>query len=347
MAKAVRLSDIGEQLGVSAVTVSKALSGQKGVSDDLRQRIIELADELGYTKTKSGVEEKKSYTLGLVVAERYLKEGQSFYWNLYQEVLQKAIARNCFLILEVITYEAEREPELPKVLSEQKIDGIIIMGTFKAEYVSFLAENIKIPSLSLDTLGIMDTHDSVVSNNLMGGYRMTNYLFEMGHSRIGFVGTRLATDSIDDRYLGYLKSLMAHGVRQKEEWIIEDRDREMGRIDPGKKFCLPEEMPTAFFCNCDVAADILIHKLNAAGYMVPEDISVAGFDNYLISQSGKPGITTYEIHIDEMAERAVHILVHKLKNMNYSTGVFLLPGTFIERDSVRRIGSAVPFISAK
>ena len=100
MAKAVRLSDIGERLGVSAVTVSKALSGQKGVSDELRQKITELADELGYIRTKSTDEEKESYTLGLIVAERYLKEGQSFYWNLYQEVLQRAITRNCFVILE-------------------------------------------------------------------------------------------------------------------------------------------------------------------------------------------------------------------------------------------------------
>lgn len=344
MSKAVRLSDIGERLGVSAVTVSKALSGQKGVSEELRQRIIELADELGYTRTRGVPEEKKSYTLGLIVAERYLKEGQSFYWNLYQEVLQKAISRNCFMILEVITYEVEKELELPKVISEKKTDGIIIMGTFKAEYNCYLANQIKIPLLCLDTLGIMDTCDAVVSNNMMGGYRMTNYLFEMGHSRIGFVGTRLATDSIDNRYLGYIKSLMAHGVKPKEEWIIEDRDREFGRIDQGRKFCLPEEIPTAFFCNCDVAAEILIHKLNAAGYTVPGDVSVAGFDNYVISQSVKPGITTYEIHVKEMAERAVHILLHKLRNTKYSTGVFMFPGTFIERDSVKRIGPAVRFI---
>lgn len=344
MAKAVRLSDIGERLGVSAVTVSKALSGQKGVSDELRQKITELADELGYIRTKSTDEEKESYTLGLIVAERYLKEGQSFYWNLYQEVLQRAITRNCFVILEVITYEAELEKELPKIIAGKKTDGIIIMGTFKTEYAGYLSEHIKVPVLNLDTVGIADGSDSVVSNNMMGGYRMTNYLFEMGHSRIGFVGTRLATDSIDDRYLGYLKSLMMHGVSPKEEWIIDDRDREYGRIDPGKKFRLPEEMPTAFFCNCDIAADILIHKLNAAGYTVPGDISVVGFDNYQLSQSAEPGITTYEIHIDEMAERAVHILIHKLKKINYSTGVFLFPGTFIERGSVRRIGAAVPFV---
>lgn len=344
MAKAVRLSDIGEHLGVSAVTVSKALSGQKGVSDELRQRIIELADELGYVRTKGNTGEKKTYTIGIVVAERYLKEGQSFYWLLYQEVLQRATARNCFVILEVITHDAEENEELPRMAAEKKIDGIMIMGTFKLAYMNYLVNHIRLPLLNLDTIGMADSCDCVVSNNMMGGYRMTNYLFEMGHRRIGFVGTRLSTDSIDNRYLGYLKSLMAHGVREKEEWIIEDRDREFGRVDAVKKFRLPEEMPTAFFCNCDVSAEILIRKLNAVGYAVPEEISVVGFDNYVLGQSGKPRITTYEIHIADMAERAVHILLHKLKNINYTTGVFLMPGKFIEGESVKRIGPAVPFI---
>lgn len=344
MAKAVRLSDIGERLGVSAVTVSKALSGQKGVSDELRQRIIRLADELGYSKTKGSTGEGKTYTIGIVVAERYLKEGQSFYWMLYQEVLQKATAWNCFVILEVITHEAEEKEEFPKMIAEKKIDGMIIMGTFKLNYINYLINSVRIPLLNLDTLGMADTCDCVVSNNMMGGCKMTNYLFEMGHRQIGFVGTRLVTDSIDNCYLGYLKSLIAHGVREKEEWIIEDRDREFGRVDADRKFRLPDEMPTAFFCNCDTSAEILIRKLNAAGYAVPDEISVAGFDNYSNGQFNKIGITTYEIHMADMAERAVHILLHKLRNVNYSAGVFLMPGTFIERESVKRIGPAVPFI---
>lgn len=344
MAKAVRLSDIGERLGVSTVTVSKALSGQKGVSDELRQRIIELADEMGYTKSKVIITEKDSYTIGVVVAERYLRENQSFYWKLYQDVSQDAMARNCFTILEVITYDIEKNMVLPRTVTEKKVDGIIIMGAFKKGYATFMANNIGVPLLNLDTPGTVDTSDSVVSNNVMGGYRMTNYLFEMGHSRIGFVGTRLSTDSIDDRYLGYLKSLMAHGMKPKAEWLIDDRDREYGRFDPGKKFRLPEEMPTAFFCNCDTAAYIMIRKLNASGYRIPDDISIVGFDNYVAGEFGQSGITTYEIHTKEMAKRAVHILLHKLENIDYSTGMFMLPGTFIERDSVRRIGRAVPFI---
>lgn len=342
MAKAVRLADIGKRLNVSAVTVSKALSGQKGVSAEMRSKIIQVAEEMGYTKSVQ--EEKKSYTIGVIVAERYLGEGQSFYWQLYQEVSQRAISRNCFTIFEVIERAVEQEGILPKIITEKKVDGIIIMGAFKAGYADYLVNTIQIPLLNLDTPGTMDTCDSVVSNNLMGGYRMTNYLFEMGHSRIGYVGTRLATTSIDDRYLGYMKSLMEHGVPYREDWIIDDRDRETGFVDAEVNFQMPEEMPTAFFCNCDTSASILIRKLNKMGYSVPEDVSVVGFDNFVTERFGDVGLTTYEINTKEMARRAVHILTHKMTNSHYSTGMFMLPGTFIERGSVRRIGPSVPFI---
>lgn len=342
MAKAVRLADIGERLNVSAVTVSKALSGQKGVSAQMRDKIIQVAEEMGYTKSTS--EEKKSYTIGVVVAERYLGEGQSFYWQLYQEISQRAIAGNCFTILEVIEYKMEKEGGLPKIITEKKVDGIIIMGAFKAGYANFLVNTIQIPLLNLDTPGTLDTCDSVVSNNLMGGYRMTNYLFEMGHKRIGYVGTRLVTTSIDERYLGYLKSLMEHGMPHREDWIIDDRDREFGCVDQRVNFQMPKDMPTAFFCNCDTSAVILIKKLKELGYSVPEDISVVGFDNFVTERFQDIGLTTYEINTKEMARRAVHIMMHKLNNIDYSTGVFMLPGKFIERDSVKRIGPEIPFV---
>ena len=346
MAKTVRLIDIGKKLGVSAVTVSKALSGQKGVSEEMREKIVRLADEMGYKRSDSQIEssKEKSFTIGVIVADRYLGENQSFYWKLYQEISKWAISRNCFPMLEVISHEVEKRSELPKVILETKADGLIVMGEFKHGYAEFLAENIPVPTVNLDTTGRGKVTDCVVSNNLMGGYEMTNYLFEMGHSKIGFVGTRLFTTSIDDRFFGYLKSMMEHGMTVHEDWILDDRDRETGFVDVENKFELPEEMPTAFFCNCDRTASMLIRKLAQNGYSVPEDVSVIGFDNYIPDQFGGVGITTYEINTKEMAKRTVHIILHKLRNDNYSTGIFMLPGKFVERDSVRRIAPAVPFV---
>ncbi len=345
MAKAVRLADIGERLGVSTVTVSKALSGQKGVSEELRRRIIRLAKEMGYVKSmpEDKQEVKTSYTIGVVVAERYLQENQSFYWILYQEISKRAIGKNCFPMLEVISREAEDNREFPKVVTEKKVDGLLILGAFSMEYVNHLFSDTGLPMLNLDTTNGWERCDCVVSNNLMGGYRMTNYLFELGHKRIGFVGTRLSTSSIDDRYLGFLKSLMEHGVERRDDWIIDDRSLDDGKIDR-TKFVLPKDMPTAFFCNCDLSAALLITKLEDSGYRVPEDVSVVGFDNYVSDQFAGIGLTTYEIDTKEMADRAVHIIIHKCRNAAYTSGIFMLAGKFIERTSAKRVDQPVPFV---
>lgn len=347
MSKAVKLADIAQRLGVSTVTVSKALSGQRGVSDEMRTKIKQVAEELGYVKSApEKLKERRSYTIGVAVAERYLGTGAPFYLRLYQELSQRAMHKNCFAMLEIVSFEEEHGIRMPKMVTEEKVDAIIIMGTFIMEYARFLRGNIRLPMIFLDTLATEDESDSVVTSNMMGAYRMTNYLFELGHSKIGFVGTRLATASIDDRYFGYLKSLMQHGVSLREDWLIEDRDRQTGFSDYHKHYLLPpgQEMPTAFFCNSDVAAMIMIRKLTESGYAVPDDVSVAGFDNFIHEPFPKIGITTYAINMKEMAGKAIHILLHKLENPKYSTGVYMIAGRFIERESTKKIGLPVPFI---
>ena len=300
---------------------------------------------MGYVKKSVSEKTSNSYTIGVVVAERYFREDQSFYWLLYQEISKRAIASNCFPVLEIISHDVEKALEMPRVIEEKKIDGMIVMGEFKKEYGRMLNRDVALPLLNLDASCVEEGTDCVVSDNITAGYQMTNYLFGLGHEKIGFVGTRLVTGSIDERYLGYIRSLMEHGARWRQEWVLDDRDREHGKVDAETRFILPEgDMPTAFFCNCDVSASLLIRKLEKQGYSVPEDISVVGFDNYVQDQFAGIGLTTYEIDTKEMARRAVHILLHKLEDKNYSTGRFVLAGRFIERESARRIAPPVPFV---
>lgn len=347
MGKAVRLADIAQKAGVSIVTVSKALSGQKGVSEEKRQEIEQIAEELGYRKTMPGgdSEVKKTHTIGVIVPERFLDENQSFYWTFYQEISKYAVSRYCFVMLEVISLSFEKERKIPRMLEEKQVEGLIILGSFGTEYERHLSRNLTVPVVYLDTIGSSLECDCVVTNNLLGGYYMTNYLLSMGHRRIGFVGTRLATQSIDDRYLGYLKALMEHGIEANPRDLIDDRGREKGDVDPERYFQLPlDDMPTAFFCNCDGTASCLIEKLRKNGFSVPEDISVVGFDNFTPDQTTDVGLTTYGIRVKDMAKRAIHILVHKIEGTSYSTGIHSFAGTFVERDSVRRIADPVPFI---
>lgn len=339
MAKAVKLADIAERLKVSKVTVSKALSGQKGVSEEMREKIVKLADEMGYKQPSAREKEKivKSYNIGVLIAEGYLDKYDSFYWQMYQQVALKAVEKESFTLMEVVTIAMEREKELPKLLHEQKVDGIIVIGRLSDTYLDFLNRVGKVPLIYLDFVDKKQEIDAVISDSYYGAYHITNYLFDMGHKKIAYVGTLLATGSITDRYFGYVRSMLEHGENVREDYLIEDRDKETGKIDAKQFFALPTDMPTAFVCNCDLTASYLIKNLEEAGYRVPEDISVVGYDNYLFPGLCDVPITTYEVDMKEMAKRALDMIIKKISGQRYRGGICIVEGHLVEKDSVKKI----------
>ncbi len=340
MAKAVKMADIAQIMGVSTVTVSKALSNQKGVSEELRVKIKQQAEKMGY-RTNSAlyqdrVKNNVSYNIGVIVSGRFLDQYQSFYWKLYQEVATAAVQKGCFTMLEVLQLEDEMKCEMPKLLQEKRADGLIVIGLLKDDYLEKLNEYAEVPVIYLDFYDKNRDCDAVVSNNYFGMYKLTNYLFQMGHTEIAFVGSVLCTESITDRYFGYAKALYEHGIEVKKEWVIEDRNAVTGDMDDDFELVLPDKMPTAFVCNCDVTAGILIKKLNQNGYKVPEDISVVGYDNYQPPGVSEIGITSYGADMREMAKRTIRNIIRKISGEHYKQGVAIVTGHIEYKESVAR-----------
>lgn len=315
MAKKVKLADIAERTGVSAVTVSKALTGQKGVSEEMRERIRKLADEMGYVQPsrerRTGLE--KSYNIGLLVEESYIDKYDSFYLQMYQKVATKAMDVGCFTMMEVIDRPREGAYVLPRLLQEQKVDGVVILGKMPSEFLAFLRQQTTLPIVYMDFTDEGQNVDAVVSDSFYGAYQLTNYLFQMGHEKIAYVGTLLATSSITDRFLGYVKSMLEHGKKIREEWVIDDRETTSGYIDEVNLLRLPEDMPTAFVCNCDLTAGRMVNKLKENGLRVPEDVSVVGYDNFIYPGICDVEITTYEVDLGRMAQCAVDVMLEKLQ----------------------------------
>lgn len=334
--KAVKMADIGERLGVSTVTVSKALSGQKGVSEEMRSQIIELAQKMGY-KTPATVREKlarRSYNIGVLISNRYLANIDSFYWKMYQAVTDSAIRQDCFTMFEIISEDMEEENQSPRLLEEKKVDGLIVIGKPGYAYSSYLKKHAELPMVCMDFYETDDNVDCFVSDGFYGAYVLTNYLLDKGHRQIAYVGTLFATASITDRYMGYVKALMEHGITPKKEYLIPDRDVQSGRRDGYGSYPFPEEMPTAFVCNCDFIASLIIKALQEKGYNVPGDISVVGYDNYLYPGLCDVEITTYEVDIEEMARQAVHTMICKLNGTPYKKGIHIVEGHLVEKASV-------------
>ena len=338
MVKAVKLADIAQRLGVSVVTVSKALSGQKGVSEELRAKIKTLADEMGYTPIHSNqLGRSKSYTIGVITMESYFSKFASFYWKMYQEFATRAVRKNCFSMLEVISNYDMDNLNQPKLIAEDRVDGIIVLGRPKKEYLKMLYQNKRVPMVFMDFYDDDEIVDSVVSAGFYGMYRMTDYLIKNGHTRIAYVGTIMYTESITDRYFGYCKALMESGIEQCQDWIINDRDYTDGIMGLEYKYTLPEDMPTAFVCNNDIAAYALIKQLEEKGYRVPEDISVVGYDDYLYAEFGESNITTYAVDMAEMTKKALACLIKNIENLTVHISTHVVSGRMIVRDTVKKI----------
>ncbi|MBE5830736.1 MAG: LacI family transcriptional regulator [Butyrivibrio sp.] len=338
MAKSVRLKDIADKIGVSTVTVSKALSGQKGMSEELREKINALANDMGYVPPVSRKADftNKSYTIGVLISEHFMSEYSSFYTRMHQQVSQIAMDKGCFTMLEVISQENEENRTIPRLLEDHKVDGIVVVGRLDEKYLRSIKETVGIPMVFLDFCNHTGDEDAVVSDSYNGAYCLTNYLFDMGHKDIAYVGTRLASGAITDRYFGYAKSMMEHGIEFSSDWIIDDRGPD-GVMDPVNYFKFPERMPTAFFCNCDMAASMMIKKLHEHGYRVPDDISVVGYDNYLFPGLCDIRLTTYGVDTYEMGRNAVLNLIRKISGERYRQGIMILEGHMIEGESVKRL----------
>ncbi len=341
MAKAVKLADIAERVGVSTVTVSKALSGQKGVSEEVREKIRSIAEDLGYQQPSAvrKSQNHKNFNIGILISERFLVKYESFYWQMYQAVATRATAEECFTMLEVIGKAEEESSRMPKLVQERKVDGIIVIGKMMDAYQQHLNTEAGIPVIYLDYYNGREASDSVISNSYYGTYELTYYLYRMGHRKIAYVGTLLAMESITDRYFGYQKALLELGLEQKKGWVLDDRHIETGEIDTVNMLQIPKDMPTAFVCNCDLTASFLIKKLKDNGYRVPEDISVVGFDNYLYPGLSDIQITTYEVDLKEMAKKAVYNMISKISNENYKPGIHIVEGHMVLKESVAQIPS--------
>ena len=202
------------------------------------------------------------------------------------------------------------------VFQSLPVDGVVIVTSpqdlvqmiVKKTY--YMAKQMNIPMIYMDFYDLSMETDSVSMDNISAEYKMTEYLIELGHKKIAYVGSINATTSIMDRYLGYRRALHHYNILYREDYLIEDR----GEDRLFKELALPEDMPTAFVCNNDEIACILIEKLEKMGYSVPEDISVTGFDNYPFIRRNASGLTTVDVDIAMMASEGVELLLERLND---------------------------------
>ncbi len=331
--KKTTMRDIAKAVGTSAVTVSKAISGKPGMSEKLRGKILRKAEEMGYQYGgKSRVVSLQHLDIGILIPERYFQE-ESFYSVIYKKLILKLSERGHFGLLEILKEEDEAGLALPNLVRSDRAQGLILLGEPTKAYYRMTSQT-DIPKVFLDFYDEQGKADCVVGDNSYGSYRLTSHLIRRGHQRIGFVGNRKATGSIMDRYLGYYRAMLVNNLPVREEWILNDRPENGALIEEPE---LPAELPTAFVCNCDLTAKMMIEALNRKGLRVPQDISVTGFDDFTGGQEVLPALSTFRVDTDTMVELAVKSMVERCSGAEGPFRRVVVSGMPIYRDSERSL----------
>lgn len=316
-------NDVAKLAGVSQAAVSLILNGNEKISfsQETKERVFSAAQELGYTLPHRKKREKSTPCMLLVFTPTLTNP---YYSDLVQHVEAYAEPRG----YHVMVCNTFRNPDLEKYYLEHQVSGNVagIIYSFLPSFPQ-LTEQISatIPSVIIGEKQENLALCSVGLNNTNAGALLAEHLYQLGHRRIAFFSTPLNrfTMARSQRLEGIRRQMETHGIEGKLEVLVaehQEQDRS-GQSDMpyeytvGRqltaKFLREKHKATAIIGVNDMTALGIMAELNAAGYRVPEDYSVCGFDNIFAANVPSPGLTTIEHHLRELCHAAVDMLINQ------------------------------------
>lgn len=330
--KKVTLDDVALEVGLSRFLVCRALNGKPGINESTRKRIQEAALRLGYRNQRAkrtAVPEVKSVVL--LIDE--IEANRVFWTRIIRGI--EAAARNYGwdLLLRAISKDEVLKGEIPAVIREGRADGVFITGNFAADYVARF-EKVDCEVILVDNYLPTTQHDAVLIADWGGSYLTTKHLLELGHKKIGYAGQIGGHWSWVQRYHGFLEALHEYGIdynshysigQKNSDRIWEDHDLincEIGNL---------KDFPTAWVCNNDFTAQVVIKALKKIGKSIPGDVSIVGFDDLVPDDFPKnPPLTTVRVFGTAIGEAAFEQLLWRLSNKNSQPRCILVGVQFVE-----------------
>lgn len=321
----ITMQDIADRLNVSKVSVSKALNGKTGIGSELRRAVFSAAQEMGYDR----IPQEEAGRFAFVVSTRFFMETDAFYTEMYYQFNKHCLEQGIGTALIIVSNSEMEQKRLPLQLEVEEFSGIAVAGEMPDGFLRLL-ERPGRPLVLMDFESRAVSACSLLTENYYWGSAVTQYLIDRGHRKIGFVGQIGATKSITDRYFGYRRTLLLNHLPFRDEWTLVNNDTSTGLYT--SHLSLPEEMPTAFVCHCDMAAYYLLGTLNQHGLACPRDVSVISFDNTRLADTCCPPLTSVGIDTKAFAQKALDLLTHQEKRE--SSRRTYIPAVLVERESV-------------
>ncbi len=335
--KKVTIYDIAALAKVSVATVSRVLNERGNVRTETRDKIHQVIQQLNYVPDMfaQSLKKRKSFTVGLIVHDIR----SPFFNELIASIIDFFTNEDYHVIIGAVSGSEKNGAELLKFLINKRVEGILLLGrqTDSLLYAELHHVSKRLPVILVGDHLDIDTVHLVNCENRKGGFIATRHLIEMGHRHIGIVtGYENQYDS-EERLAGYREALKEAGLPFLPQYVFK------GDYDPF--FCQrfvfewwkKHRSITALFCCSDMMAIGCMNGLMSYGLKIPQDFSIVGFDDIMLSTMVYPRLTTISQHVSQLG-RSASALLHSILSGNQKVYQRIFNQTeLIIRDSTQSI----------
>lgn len=335
----VSIKDVAEKAEVSIATVSRVFNGYSDVSAKTKMKVLQVAKELNYVPNSAARElsSKKYIKIALIINELEDNRKNSIPIDVLNGVYKASKKSNIDFILLLTTEEEQAKKSLHDYLIDNNANGAIIQGIKITDPYFSEIQKIDYPIALIDIPFSTKNVFSVSTDNIKAAYDAIEFLIDYGHKHIGMINGRPEAMVSLDREAGYIKCLTDNNLFLSDSYIVNGDFNEEIAKEKAKELIQNHPELTAIFVASDLMAMGAIKGLSELGYRIPQDISVIGFDNNLISEYINPSLTTVHQDLSLISETAFNLLVDKIKDNSESVPANYVDHKIIVRDSVRKI----------
>jgi len=329
----VSIKDIARAANVSHSTVSRALRNSSLVRTETAEKIQRIAREANFRVSAVGrsLATGRTFSIGVVVTT----VADPFMADVVAGIEEAANACGYSVTLASSKMDPEREMKLVQSFEERRVDGILIIASrVGSVYLSVLAE-MKIPIVLINSYHPGEFTYSVTVDNVAACRSATRFLIQLGHRKIGFIGNKYGAQSNAGRQAGYRQALDDASISFRPELVLLGDARVEGGFQALEHLLLlpPAEAPTALVCYNDLTAVGVLNAAYRHKIVVPDDLSVIGFDDLTIASYAIPPLTTVRQPKHEMGRVAIEIVFNLLagstteKSYTFQTDLILRDST--------------------
>lgn len=342
MEKKITIYDIAKEAGVSPATVSRILTGNATVRSEKREAVENIIQKYDFRPNQlaRGLLKNETKTVGFILPDIT----NPFFSTMYFETEKSALARGYNIILANSMSDSKNESSLLTMLMEKQVDAIVFMGgrinTVRSrpnylEELNGVAKTTPLVTINGKTKGT-DCY-KIQTDEEDGMLQLLEYLFSLGHTRIGILGGRNTVTATHLKYNALRKALRRHNLPCHEEWIIESGFSMEAGEDAANKLLSLGELPTALIGISDLVTIGVMRVLQKHRIKVPQDISVAGFDDDYLAQVTNPALTSVSQNYEEVGKRVVDTILDVLAGKPIEKNQ-IVPTKLNVRDSCSPVG---------